>query len=81
MLSIYEQAKRIKKYLQRTNQTVPSKLIIHKTTPYHPEEVQGIKDGMAGAGFQGEFAMVHLKNDTGYKTYRKDNYTLESNTC
>jgi hypothetical protein len=62
----------IKKYMQRTDQAVPSKLIIHKTTPYHPEEVQGIKDGMAEASFKGEFAMVHLKNDTGYKTYRTE---------
>jgi hypothetical protein len=27
---------------------------------------------MAEAGFQGEYGMVHLKNDTGYSSYRTD---------
>jgi len=64
----------IEKYKQRTENIVPSKVIIHKTSFYHTEELKGIKRGLNNAGFNGDYALVHLQNETGYRTYRENDY-------
>lgn len=66
--------KSVAKYKQRTNGIVPSKVIIHKTSFYHHEELEGIKEGLVKAGFKGEYALVHLQNETGYRMYRETDY-------
>lgn len=64
----------IAKYKQRTNDFSPSKIIIHKTSFYHAQELKGIKEGLKKAGFKGEYALVHLQNETGYRMYRENDY-------
>jgi hypothetical protein len=64
----------IEKYKSKTNDIVPRKIVFHKTSFYHKDEVQGIIEGMKDAGFKGEYALIHLQNETGYKSYRTDDY-------
>ncbi len=66
--------KSIEKFKNKTKDIVPKNIIIHKTSPYHEEEIQGLKESMKAAGFTGEYALVHLQNDTGYKTYRTEDH-------
>lgn len=66
--------KSIEKYKKRSEDVVPSKIIIHKTSFYHAEEIKGIKDGLNNSKFKGEYALLHLQNETGYRMYRTDDY-------
>jgi hypothetical protein len=66
--------KSIEKIKRKTNNLVPQKIIINKTSPYHQQELEGIKAGLSNSDYSGEYALIHMMNETGYRTYRETDY-------
>lgn len=57
---------------QWPNRTVPARLVIHKTTDFHEEEVSGIQSALEALELNMEYALIHVKEETVQRVYRSD---------
>lgn len=57
---------------QWPNRTAPTRLIIHKTTDFHEEEISGIQSSLEALQMNVEYALVHVKEETVQRVYRND---------
>jgi hypothetical protein len=57
---------------QWPGRTPPSRLVLHKTTAFHPEEIAGIQAAFEQLEIDTEYALVHIKEDTVQRVYRQD---------
>lgn len=64
----------IKDALQSTQwpgRTVPSRLVLHKTTPFHEQEISGLQAALEALEVKMDYALVHVKEETVQRVYRE----------
>jgi hypothetical protein len=64
----------IKDTLQSTQwpgRTVPSRLVLHKTTPFHEQEISGLQAALEALEVKMDYALVHVKEETVQRVYRE----------
>lgn len=50
---------------------LPKRLVVHKTTPFHEEEITGLQAALEDIQADLEFALVHIKEETVQRVYRE----------
>jgi hypothetical protein len=61
----------LSRYGHRPDLALPERLIIHKTTAFHEEEISGLQAGLEQLEADIEYALVHIKEDTIHRVYRE----------
>lgn len=56
---------------QWPGRTVPVRLVVHKTTPFHEEEIAGLQAALEKLELNIEYALVHIREDTVQRVYRE----------
>jgi hypothetical protein len=62
----------LSRYSHRPDLTLPSRLIIHKTTPFHEDEVAGLQAALEDLEASIEYALVHIKEESLHRVYREN---------
>jgi hypothetical protein len=61
----------LSKFSNRPDRTLPQRLIIHKTTAFHEEEMSGLQAALEELKADVEYALVHIKEETIHRVYRE----------
>jgi len=62
----------LSKFSHRPDLALPERLIIHKTTSFHEEEISGLQAALEELRADMEYALVHIKEETIHRVYREE---------
>lgn len=62
----------LSKFGHRPDLALPQRLIIHKTTAFHEEEISGLQAALEELEADVEYALVHIKEETIHRVYREE---------
>lgn len=62
----------LSKFSHRPDLALPERLIIHKTTLFHEEEISGLQAALEELEADMEYALVHIKEETIHRVYREE---------
>ena len=57
---------------QWPGRNTPMRLVVHKTTPFHEEEIGGIQAAIEKLELNIEYALIHIREDTVQRVYREE---------
>lgn len=62
----------LSKFSHRPDLALSERLIIHKTTAFHEEEISGLQAALEELEADVEYALVHIKEETIHRAYREE---------
>lgn len=60
----------LQKFTSRPDLSLPERIIVHKTTPYHDEEILGLQAAMEEHEIN-EYAFIHIQENSIHRVYRE----------
>jgi len=61
----------LSRYSHRPDLALPERLIVHKTSAFHEEEISGLQAALEELEADIEYALVHIKEETIHRVYRE----------